>query len=265
MPFESQSIETTPVAAGIVRIAIHNPPLNVLTQEVRRELGDFFRDAKAQAETRCVIWGSGDRAFCAGADLKEFPLRFDTSVARKHGENAHRMILALVELDIPVIAAVRGFCMGGGLELALGCGTRIAARSAVLALPEIDRGVWPGTGGIALLSRLVGHSKAKRFLFSGQRVDAERALELGLVDEVVDNEKLEERALELAVAYAAKPGQAVRTITQLIDRDFRAAFRSHLEFELERFVQTYQTYDAREGNQAFFEKRAPIWHHASEG
>lgn len=255
------AIHVEDVAPAVARFAIANPPLNVLTQAVRRELGIFFAGAQERRDLRCVIFDSGERAFSAGADLREFPLRFDAKVARAHGENAQRMIRALVELDIPVIASIRGFCMGGGLELALGCTLRLAARNAVFALPEIDRGVWPGTGGIALLTRLIGPVSAKQMLYGGQRIDAEQALALGLVDEIVDNDGLEQRALELASLYASKPGQSVRTITSLVDHEFRRVFRRHLEVELEAFVLAYQSRDAAEGNQAFFEKRPPVWHH----
>ena len=258
---ETGCVSVATLAPGVARIAIDHPPLNVLIQTVRRQLGDAFLQFNAQREVRCVIFGSAARAFCAGADLAEFPQRFDAAVARRHADNAHRMILALVELDIPVLAALRGFCLGGGFELALGCSSRIAARSAQFGLPEIDRGVWPGTGGIVLLERLVGPATAKRLVYGGARLSAEQALALGLVDEIVDDAALDQRALELATAYAGKPGLSMRTITQLVDRDFRAAFRNYLLFERERFVEAYQTEDAREGNRAFFEKRKPEWQH----
>ena len=244
---------------GVLRLSIANPPLNVLTQTVRRELGDLFAHLQRDASVRCVLWESGDRAFCAGADLKEFPLRFDTAVARAHGENAHRMMLALVDLDTPVVAALRGACMGGGLELAMGCGYRIAASSARLALPEVNRGAWPGTGGTLLLSRLVGPSIAKRLLHPGATIDAAHALSIGLVDEVVDDGALDARAAEFARTVAAQPATSIRTMSRLVDRRLRLDLREHLQFELERFVQAYQLPDAKEGIAAFFEKRAPRW------
>lgn len=244
---------------GLLLLELANPPLNVLTQTMRRELGSLWLSLQADPRVRCVVWRSSERAFCAGADLKEFPLRFDPAVARAHGYNAHRMMLALVELDVPVIAALRGACMGGGLELALGCGYRIAAASARLALPEVRRGVWPGTGGAALLARQVGPSTAKRLLYTGVTLNAQDALALGLVDEVVADEILDEYALDLARSIAAQPAPSVHTLSQLVDRRFRLEFREHLAFELERFVQAYQLPDAREGNTAFFEKREPRW------
>lgn len=250
-----------PVAA-VARIAIDNPPLNVLTQSVRRRLGDLLLDFGARRDVRCVVFGSGSKkAFCAGADLAEFSQRFDPAVAGQHADNAHRMILALVEVDLPVIAAVQGFCLGGGFELALGCSMRIAAASTQFGLPEIDRGVWPGTGGIALIERLAGPAVTKRLVCGGMRLDAGQALALGLVDEVVDDAALDARALELAAFYAGKPGRSVRTVMQLVDHRFRAAFREHLQFERQRFIEAYRTRDASEGNRAFFEKRAPDWRH----
>lgn len=246
-------------AAAIVEVRIEQPPLNLLNQEVRRELGTFFESIAAVPQARCVVFGSGARTFCAGADLKEYPLRFDPAVARAHVDNAHRMIRALVECDTPVLAALRGPCMGGGFELALGCGLRIAARSATFALPEVKRGAWPGTGGIALLARLVGPSRARRLLYTGRSLTAQEALDAGLVDEVVDDDALESAARDLATTFAQQPASSLRTMTQLLDGEFRSRFRAHLEIEAESFVRAYQLPAAREGYQAFFEKREPRW------
>ena len=244
---------------ALLRMRIQQPPLNLLNQEVRRELGSFFQAVAAAPQTRCVLFASGERTFCAGADLKEYPLRFDPAVARAHVDNAHRMILALVESDTPVIAALRGPCMGGGLELALGCSYRIAARAATFALPEVRRGAWPGTGGIALLARLIGPSQARRLLYTGQTLTAAQAMGLGLVDEVVDDEELDARAGDLATAFAQQPASSIQTMAQLLDAEFRKQFRTHLRREAESFVRAYQLPAAHEGYRAFFEKREPRW------
>lgn len=246
-------------ARAVLELRIHHPPLNLLNQEVRRELGNLFLSLTAATAVRCVVFASGERSFCAGADLKEYPLRFDPAVARAHVDNAHRMILALAESDTPVIAALRGPCMGGGLELALACGYRIASRSATFALPEVKRGAWPGTGGIALLARLVGPSTARRLLYTGETLSADEALLLGVVDEVLDDGDLDERAHALAASIAQQPATSVRTMSQLLDGRFRSALRDHLREEAECFVRTYQLPAAREGYQAFFEKREPRW------
>jgi enoyl-CoA hydratase len=246
-------------ATAVLSVRIQNPPLSLLNQEVRRELGTLFLQLPATADVRCVVFGSGERSFCAGADLREYPMRFDAAVARAHVQNAHRMIQALVDSDTPVIAALRGPCMGGGLELALGCGYRIAARSATFALPEVRRGAWPGTGGTVLLARAAGPSMARRLLYTGETLSAERALALGVVDEVVEDEALDDRARELALQIASQPASSIRTMAGLLDGEFRARFREHLRFEAECFVHAYQQPAAREGYQAFFEKREPRW------
>lgn len=248
---------------GVLRFAIDNPPLNLLTQRVRHDLGSLLLalHLPSAAAVRCAVFASGPQAFCAGADLAEFPQRFDPIVARLHGQNAYRMMLALVEGDTPVVAALRGDCLGAGLELALGCSYRIAAASARLAMPEVMRGAWPGTGGSVLLARQVGPSIAKRLLYTGETLDAAQALAVRLVDEVVDDGELDVRSFTLAADIADRPAGAVRTLSQLVDHDFRRQFRAHLQFEIERFVQTWQTADAREGVAAFLEQRPPSWTH----
>lgn len=243
---------------GIWRVDIANPPLNLLTQAVRKELGDAFDLLERDERVRVVVFGS-EGNFCAGADLKEFPLRFDAAVARAHCENGQRMVFRIASMRKPVIAAIDGHCMGGGYELALACGFRIASARARMALPEIRRGVWPGTGGIHLLERLAGPALARRLLLTGETLEAPAALERGLVDEVVAPDVLEEHVLDFARTLANRPPSCVRSISMLLDHDFLAGFRRHLAYELELFVQAYQDHAAREGNQAFFEKRAPRW------
>lgn len=246
-------------AGAVLHLAIHNPPLSLLNQVVRQELGTLLEKVRDDASIRCVLFESGERSFCAGADLREYPLRFDAVVARAHVDNAHRMIRALVELDTPVVAALRGPCMGGGLELALGCSYRLAARSASFALPEVKRGAWPGTGGCVLLSRLVRPSIAKRILYTGETLTAGDALALGVVDEVVNDGELDQRAGMLAGSIAALPHSSIQTMSDLIDREFRSHFGEHLQHEAECFVRAYQLPAAREGYSAFFEKREPRW------
>jgi enoyl-CoA hydratase/carnithine racemase len=249
---------STPLA-GVCRVEIDNAPLNLLTQTVRRTLGDVFLQLEKDDDVRVVVFGSAQESFCAGADLKEFPLRFDPIVARAHGENAHRMVLALTSLRKPVIAALNGNCMGGGLELALGCGFRIASADAKFALPEIKRGVWPGTGGVFLLERLIGPSYARRLLLTGETLGGEEALKIGLVDAVVAPDALDARVMQFAAELADRPPSSVRSISDLLDHQFLQAFRAHLRYELELFVQAYQLPAAREGNLAFFEKRKARW------
>lgn len=244
---------------ALQHLSINNPPLALLNQTVRSELGSFFQAVQHDKTIGCVVFESGERSFCAGANLSEYALRFDAAVARAHVNNAHRMMLALVELDTPVIGSIRGACLGGGMELALACSYRIAGRSATFALPEVNRGAWPGTGGSILLTRLVRPSLAKRLLYSGEALDASTACDLGLVDEVVDDDVLDSHVQTLAASFAAQPRSSIQTLARLVDRDFRIQFRNHLTYEAECFVQAYQLPAAREGYSAFFEKRPPQW------
>ena len=126
-------------------------------------------------------------------------------------------------------------------------------------MPEIKRGVWPGTGGIFLLERLVGVSRARRLLMTGNTIGSDEALAIGLVDEVVAEDALDQHVMQFAHELANRPLSSVRSISTLLDKDFLAAFRRYLDYELEVFVQAYQLPPAREGNLAFFEKREPRW------
>ena len=242
-------------------VAIDHPPLNLLTQDVRRAMGDVFGELAEDAGVRAVVLTSGERHFCAGADMKEFPQRFDPDVARAHGLNGQRMMLSVLRCPKPVIAAIEGVCLGGGMELALACDLRVAATGATLGLPEIRRGVWPGTGGMYLLSRLVGPAAAKDMVMTGDIFDAAALQPYRVVDVLTPDGGTLESALNRAEVLAARPGASVRTIKALLDREFVAGFESYLAAELEAYVACYQTDDAREGNRAFFEKRDPTWSH----
>lgn len=247
---------------GAVAVAaIDNPPLNLLTQDIRRSIAEAFAQFAADESVRAVILASGDKHFCAGADMSEFPARFDPQVAREHGLNGQRMVLSIVRCPKPVIAAIEGVCLGGGMEIALACDFRIVAAGAKLGLPEIRRGVWPGTGGMYLLSRLVGAPVAKRMVMTGEVFSAQSLPTGGVVDAVTDDGRTLETAMEQAATLAAAPGQSVAIVKRLIDRGFLASFEDHLQAELEAYVACYQTEDAREGNRAFFEKRDPEWSH----
>jgi len=244
---------------GVFHLEINHSPLNLLNQQIRKELGDIFLDLQKSEELKTLIFGSFTTAFSAGADLKEFPLRFDPLIALEHGQNAHRMIVSLASLRRPVIAVLNGLCLGGGLELAMACGYRIATYETKLGLPEIKRGVWPGTGGVFLLERLVGSAHARRLLMGGHTISSEQALDLGLVDQVVRKEDLNDAVMSLAQEFSFGPISSIDAISTLLDHKFLTQFSEHLNFELDLFVKAYQLPAAGEGNMAFFEKRPPNW------
>lgn len=242
-------------------VIIDRPPLNLLNQEIRCALGDLFPALASDMTVRAIVLAGAGSNFCAGADMKEFPLRFDPKIARQHGLNGQRMTLGVVTCPKPTIAAIEGACLGGGLELALSCDFRVAAGGSRMGLPEIRRGIWPGTGGIPLLSRLIGAQKAKELILDGTMMDTEAAHAAGMLDRVVEQGGALEAALAWAIELSERPGQAVRSVKTLMDGSFSASLREYFARELEAYVACYQTADAREGNSAFFEKRTPKWTH----
>jgi enoyl-CoA hydratase/carnithine racemase len=200
--------------------------------------------------------------FCAGADLKEFSARSDPAIADAHCRNGHAMTLALVSCDKPLVAAIEGACLGGGFEIALCCDRRIAAGNARLGLPEIGRGIFPGTGGIPLLERLVGPSRTKELVLSGQIVEPSSPLMDGIVDQRVEPGTALGVALDLARDWAAQSAPSVQALKRLVDAEFRTRLQDRLEAERAEYVAAFSRADAREGWRAFLEKRAPVWTHA---
>lgn len=246
---------------AVAVLSIDNPPLNLLTQSVRSSLAEAFTELGHDKTVRAIVLASGPSHFCAGADMTEFPERFDPRVARRHGLNGQRMILAIAGCTKPVVAAIEGACLGGGMEIALACDIRIAAEGARLGLPEIRRGVWPGTGGMFLLARLIGAPSAKKLAMMGDVFEPGALAGYPILDAVVPDRTALEVAISQAEVLAARPARSIRTIKRLLDSEFLAAFEIYLCEELEAYVSCYQTEDAREGNRAFFEKRDPRWSH----
>jgi enoyl-CoA hydratase/carnithine racemase len=151
--------------------------------------------------------------------------------------------------------------MGGGMELALACDFRVASRDATLGLPEVNRGLFPGTGGCALLARIVGPVRAKALLLEGATLGAPHWFELGVVNHIAEPGNALAAASEWAQRLAHKPLAATRAIRRMIDHQFIASFAAHLQIELAEYVESFQAADAREGVEAFLEKRAPVWTH----
>lgn len=235
-------------------------PLNLLTQEFRRAIRGAVETAASDTSVRAIVL-TGAPNFCAGADLKEFAARLDPAVAEAHCRNGHAMALALACCDKPTIAAIEGACLGGGFELALGCDVRIAARDARLGLPEIGRGVFPGTGGIPLLDRLVGATRAKGLVMGGEVFDARSELADGIVDRCAEPGAALELAIAAAHLLAAKPAGSLAAIKRLTDDPFRSRLAERLEAERAEYIAIYRREDAQEGWRSFLEKRAPIWAH----
>lgn len=245
----------------IAIVRINRPPLNLLSQDVRQQLGDAFATLKRDNAVRVAVLASGDKNFCAGADMKEFPLRFDPVVAEAHWHRAYRMTLNLLTLEKPTIAAIEGACFGGGMELALSCDRRICAQGSKLGLPEINRGIFPGSSGMLLLADLVGRQRAKQVIMDGVPLTPAHAAALDVVNEICPNGDALKVALGVACKLAGQSLSGLSAIKRLIDATFIEQFVARAEAERQAFIACYQTADAREGNRAFFEKREPSWQH----
>ena len=243
---------------GVQWISLNRPHrMNACNLELVEEMSTAIDELEADREVRCVvIKGEGDRAFSVGADLTMFTdLTPETAIATS--EKGQRMIDKIEASSKPFIAAIHGFCVGGGLEIVLACDFRIADESAQLGSPEINLGIIPGWGGTQRLSRIIGLSKAKEFVFLGDRVPADEALGLGLVHKVVPVDKLMEEAEVLAQRLAAGPPVALKVAKRAMNFGTQLPLEEGLRIEAQSFGTLASTEDIVEGISAFFEKRKP--------
>jgi len=245
---------------GPVALVTLNRPdkLNAMSAAMKAEMAEALRSLDAADGVRVmVLTGAGDRAFTAGADVSEFAGRTPQEQVRLYeGGTVYDVV---DRLQKPVLAMINGYCLGGGLELAMACDLRIASDRAVLGQTEINLGIIPGGGGSQRLPRLVGLGNALRLTLTGETVDAHEALRLGLVEEVVPHARLERRTLEIAEAIAAKSPVAVRLAKAAVRASTRMPLDQGLRYEQSLFALVMGTADKEEGVRAFLEKRPPAW------
>ncbi len=252
----SMSTDLVTVEIGAVTIIrLNNPPLNLVSLDVTKALTAALARIEQDKEVRAVILaGTGNRAFCAGSDVKEFPsLAGRVAEGKLISENA--MYNRLAELPVPTIAAIEGNALGGGLELALCCDLRVAASTALLGLPEVRLGVMPGSGGTQRLPRLIGLARAKELILLGEVIDAETALSFGLVNRVVEEGQAESAALELAETLASRGPVAVREAKAVLNTTLDGSLSEGQASELEASERVFSSEDMLEGAAAFVEKR----------
>ena len=243
-------------------ITLDNPPAHTWTLDSLAALAELVTDLNAERDIYAlVITGSGSKFFSAGADLKLFA-DGDKAVARAMAQRFGQAFEALAGFRGVSIAAINGYAMGGGLECALACDIRIAEEHAQMALPEATVGLLPCAGGSQRLSWLVGEGWAKRMILCGERIDAQRALSIGLVEEVVASGSALEAALALAEKAARQSPSSVAACKTLIDGARTLPPQHMLPLERERFVDLFDTQDQKEGVQAFLEKRTAEWRNA---
>ena len=237
-------------ADGVATLRIDRPPLNALSRAVLEELESAARELAGDAELKAVCVLGGAKAFAAGADISEFGGHAQACEFRKQFRAAFDRI---DEIPRPVIAAINGVALGGGLELALACDLRIAADNARVGQPEILLGVIPGAGATQRLPRLVGPARAKELIWSGRQVKADEALAMGLVDRVVPSGELEDAALEWAGSFASGAVAAMGLAKRVIDAGLGRPLGEGLDLEGDAFVEVFGTEDAATGVRSFLE------------
>ncbi|MEV4565849.1 enoyl-CoA hydratase-related protein [Nonomuraea sp. NPDC049419] len=244
------------VADQIATIRLDRPKMNALNAQVQRELAEAAALIDADPQVHAVILYGGARVFAAGADIKEMS---DMSYVEMsaHSVTLQGALTAIARIGKPVIAAITGYALGGGCELALCADFRVAGESAKLGQPEVQLGLIPGAGGTQRLPRLIGPARAKDLIFSGRHVDAAEALAIGLVDRVVPDEQVYTAALEWAATFVGGPAVALRAAKQAIDQGLETDLETGLEIERLQFSGMFATEDAKAGMRAFTERSKP--------
>ena len=254
MSYESILVEKR----GAVALVTVNRPdkLNALNATVRRELVEAFASLGADDAVRAIVLaGAGEKAFIAGADIGEFAGR--SPLEQRQAMRSDSVYDAAHRCAKPIIAAIHGYCLGGGCELSMACDIRIASEDARLGQPEVNLGIIPGGGGTQRLPRLVGEGYAMKMILTGDFIPAAEALRIGLVDEVVPRDKLLDRALELANKIAEKSPVAVKLAREAIKAARKGNLEEGLELEGNLFAVGFSSEDKEEGVAAFLEKRKP--------
>ena len=240
-------------------VTINRPPVNPLNTKVFNELSNLFGELEADNQVRAIVLtGSGEKAFVAGADINEMA-DLDLVGINKMNKISRELFSKIENLDKPVIAALNGLALGGGLELALACDLRISSEKAKFAFPEVGLGIIPGGGGTQRLQKIVGQGVAKELLYFGEMFDANRALELNIVNKVVPVEEVLPVAKEWARKLAQKPPVALQMVKLAVNTGGNTDLESGLIIESTCFGNAFSTEDRKEGLTAFVEKRKPVY------
>ena len=244
---------------AVATVTINRPDaLNALNEEVLAELEKTITELDADREVLVVVVTGEGKAFVAGADIAAMA-EMDGAQARAFAENGQRVFGALERAHFITIAAVNGFALGGGMELALACDIRLASTRAKMGQPEVGLGVTPGFGGTQRLPKLVGPGKAMYLLTTGEQIDGARALELGLVNAVFEPEELLPKVMELAEAVAKKGPTSLAMVKKAAHDGLTLTVEEGCKLEAELFGKCFEGGEGNEGMKAFLEKRAPKW------
>jgi len=244
---------------GIGTITINRPDkLNALNIETLQELSDAVEELEQDNTIKVAIITGEGKAFIAGADIKQMK-DMNSLEAKAFAERGHRLLMKIEHSRLPFIAAVNGYALGGGCEVMMACDIIIASTSAKIGQPEINLGVHPGFGGTQRLPRLVGRTKAKEILLTGDNLSADEALTIGLVNKVVDDDKLAEETDKLAQKIATKSPIQTAFIKSLVNKGADIDLHSACSLEISSFSSSFSTNDQKEGMTAFLEKRKPVF------
>jgi len=249
MPEPLVLVESRP--DGVTLLRLNRPPLNPLSTALLRELEGIAGGLAADPSVKAVVLTGSEKAFAAGADVSEFTSGPNAAAIVSEGIRAG--LDALAAVPRPVIAAINGFALGGGFELALACDLRVAADSARLGFPEIQLGIFPGGGGTQRAARLIGPARTKELIWSGRHVRAEEALGIGLVDRVVPAAEVLDTALEWAASLASGAVVAMGIAKRAVDRGLDGSLSDGLDLEAEGFAEVFGTDDAAVGIRSFLD------------
>jgi enoyl-CoA hydratase/carnithine racemase len=242
-------------AEGVALVRINRPEArNALNMAVRRRLAELFRGFADDKALRCVVLTGSEKSFAAGADIRDM---VDASAVEMYLRHNERLWGAIADCPVPVIAAISGYALGGGLELALNADIIIAGRGAKLGQPEVKVGIMPGAGGTQRLTRAVGKYHAMRLTLTGETIGAEEAFAMGLVSKVVEDGAVLEEALAMARHIAGLPPVAVAQIKEVVIQGEDTSLAAGLMLERKALQLLFATADKKEGMQAFLEKRSP--------
>jgi enoyl-CoA hydratase/carnithine racemase len=238
---------------AVATIRLNRPPLNVLSAAMQREIIRLAREVDERDDIRAVVFSGGERAFAAGADIKEMAA-MDFAAIDRQSRVLQEFTHAVARIGKPTVAVLNGYVLGGGCELALATDFRFAADDVKIGLPEVQLGIIPGAGGTQRLSRLIGSSRAKEIIFSGRRVEAQEALAIGLVNRVYAPGEVYQQAQQWAAQFAEGPALALRAAKQAIDAGLEVDLATGLQIECLAFTSLFATDDQRLGMQTFIEE-----------
>ncbi|MGI8517330.1 MAG: enoyl-CoA hydratase/isomerase family protein [Acidimicrobiia bacterium] len=242
------------IEGAVALVRLNRPPVNALSADLSADLLEAFTLAQDPAVRALVV--TGQPHFAAGADIKGFQAAYDIGREERLASSLVEAVWILDRLEKPTIAAIHGYALGGGLELAMGADFRFLADDARVGQPEIKLGLIPGAGGTQRLQRLVGFQKAKDIVYTGRQLSAEEALAIGLADRVFPTESVLDEAMKAAAEWATGPTRALTAAKQALSEGNNLPLSEAMEIEAQAFGESFWTQDAREGVAAFIEKRA---------